>query len=71
MAGSVANDMVWHVGMPEWTLAEKDPGLFASPLGQILQGTIVEARAPAETKPAESQHAKQPPSIPAEISKPT
>ena len=63
-------DLVWHVGMPEWTAAEKVPGLFASCIGQILQDTIAGVRAPVEVKPAEAQQPSQPPGIPAEISKP-
>ena len=63
-------DLVWHVGMTEWTAAEKVPGLFASSFGQILQDTIAGVRAPAEAKPAEAQQTTQPPCIPAEIPKP-
>jgi TM2 domain-containing membrane protein YozV len=63
-------DLVWHVGMPEWTPAEKVHGLFASSLGQLLQDTIAGVRSPIEAKPAEDQHATQPPNIPAEIPNP-
>jgi TM2 domain-containing membrane protein YozV len=63
-------ELVWHAGMPEWTPAEKVPGLFASSLGQLLQDTIAGVRAPVEAKPAEAQPTTQPPNIPAEIPKP-
>jgi TM2 domain-containing membrane protein YozV len=63
-------ELVWHAGMPEWTAAEKVPGLFASSLGQLMQDTIAGVRAPVEAKPTEAQQATQPPNIPAEIHKP-
>jgi TM2 domain-containing membrane protein YozV len=63
-------DLVWHAGLPEWTSAEKVPGLFASSLGQILQDTIAGVRAPVAARQAEAQQATQPPDIPVEIPKP-
>jgi hypothetical protein len=63
-------DLVWNAGMPEWTPAEKVPGLFASSLGQLLQDTIAGVRAPVVARQAETQQATQPPDVPAEIPKP-
>lgn len=64
------DDLVWRQGMANWVPARDAEGLFANPLGHVLQKTIAGLRSPAE-KPAPDEHRDStPPSIPAKTAKP-
>ena len=41
------DDLVWRQGMADWVPARDAAGLFANPLGRVLQKTIVGLRRPA------------------------
>ena len=64
------DDLVWRQGMANWVPARDAEGLFANPLGRVLQATIAGLRGPAE-KPAPNEHRETtPPSIPAKTAMP-
>ena len=58
-------DLVWHVGMAEWTPAGQVQGLFASQVSQLLQSTFLGTDfidpAESQTAPRQSQVPELPP----------
>ena len=65
------DDLVWRPGMANWVPARDAEGLFANPLGQVLQTSIAGLRGPAEKLVTASYQNTTPPSIPAKTTKPT
>jgi TM2 domain-containing membrane protein YozV len=64
------DDLVWRQGMANWVPARDAEGLFANPLGRVLQKTIVGLRRPAEKPVSEELRDATPPNIPLKTAKP-
>jgi len=58
------HDLVWRQGMAGWVPARDADGLFANPLGRVLQKTIAGLRGPAASLASESPCDTNPPCIP-------
>ncbi|MGB8854336.1 MAG: DUF4339 domain-containing protein [Pirellulales bacterium] len=63
-------DLVWREGLANWVPAKDAEGLFANPLGQVLQRTIAGLRPAGEQSAATSPADAAPPGIPAKQPKP-
>lgn len=63
------DDLVWRQGAADWMPARDTDGLFANPLGRVLQKTISGLRRPAEKQILGELREATPPSIPAKPKK--
>ena len=65
------DELVWRQGMANWVPARDADGLFANPLGRVLQKTIAGLRVPAVKPVSDGRRDATPPSIPVKAVKPT
>ena len=66
------DDLVWRQGLADWVPARDAEGLFANPLGRVLQKTIAGLRHPADkTVSSEGLRDATPPIIPVKTAKTT
>jgi hypothetical protein len=57
------DDLVWRAGMANWMQAREAGGLFATPVGRVLQKTIAGLRPTSQKIAASTPHKEGPPAI--------